>query len=195
MVNKISQEYDNPIDIVIYKIIDKQLNFYYKNNFTPNKLSILSILFGLLSLYTFYKDKYILSGTLFFLHYYYDCVDGKFARKYNMVTKFGDMLDHIGGILISVSLLILMYYKIINNQNNKSKIFKIFIPYTILLLLLLMFFECQEKIYNKNESKSLLTTNFFTKEQTINNIKYLRYFGPGTLIIYIIIIILLWKKI
>ena len=31
---------------------------------------------------------------MFLLSYYFDTVDGKFARKYNMATKMGDYLDH-----------------------------------------------------------------------------------------------------
>jgi Na+/melibiose symporter-like transporter len=112
-----------------------------------------------------------------------------------MVTKFGDMLDHIGGILISSILIILIYYKIKNNCNKPIKFLKIFMPLAILILLLVLFFECQEKIYSKNESPSLVSTNLFSIEECKKNINILRYFGPSTLIIYIIIVILFWKKI
>ena len=30
-----------------------------------------------------------------FVGYFFDCMDGHFARKYNMVTEFGDMYDYI----------------------------------------------------------------------------------------------------
>jgi hypothetical protein len=68
-------------------------------------------------------------------------------------------------------------------------------PLAILILLLVLFFECQEKIYSKNESPSLVSTNLFSIEECKKNINILRYFGPSTLIIYIIIVILFWKKI
>lgn len=193
MVNKIPDNIDNPIDTFLYKIIDNHLEFYNNNNFTPNKITTLSLISGLLSGYSFYKDQYILSALLFLLSYYFDCADGKFARKYNMVTKFGDIYDHISDVTKVGVLILLMYYKSKNKLDNKFK--KIIIPGIILLILLILFFECQEKIYDKKESDTLLLTNIFTQDQCKENIKYLRYFSPVTLIMYIIIIILSWRYI
>jgi phosphatidylglycerophosphate synthase len=193
MVNKIADNLDNPIDTYLYKIIDNNLEFYYKNNFTPNKITTLSLISGLLSGYAFYKNQYILSALLFLLSYYFDCADGKLARKYNMVTKFGDIYDHISDITKVSILILLMYYKSKNKLDNKFK--KIIIPGIILFILLILFFECQEKIYDKKESDTLLLTNIFTQDQCKENIKYLRYFSPVTFIMYIIIIILSWRYI
>jgi len=193
MVNKISDNLDNPIDTFLYKIIDLHLEFYYKNNFTPNKITTLSLISGLLSGYAFYKDQYMISALLFLLSYYFDCVDGKFARKYNMVTKFGDIYDHISDVTKVGVLVLLMYYNSKNKLDNKFK--KVIIPGIILYILLTLFLECQEKIYDKNESEIILQFNVFTPNQCKNNIKYLRYFSPITIIIYITLVILLWRYI
>jgi phosphatidylglycerophosphate synthase len=193
MVNKLPDNLDNPIDIFLYKIIDTHLEFYYKNNFTPNKITTLSLISGLLSGYAFYKDQYIISGLLFLLSYYFDCTDGKFARKYNMVSKFGDIYDHISDVTKVGVLILVMYYKSKKNLDKKFK--KIIIPVTILYILLTLFLECQEKIYNKKESEIILQFNVFTLDQCKNNIKYLRYFSPVTIIIYITFVILLWRYI
>ena len=38
----------------------------------------------------YYNEYYILSSLNLFLFYFWDCMDGNYARTYNMVTKFGD---------------------------------------------------------------------------------------------------------
>lgn len=192
MVNKISDHLENPIDTFLYKIIDKHLEFYYKNNFTPNKITTLSLISGLLSGYAFYKDQYILSALLFMSSYYFDCADGKLARKYNMVSKFGDIYDHVTDVTKVGVLIFLMYYK---SKNNLNKFTKVIIPGIILYILLILFLECQEKIYNKQESEIILQFGIFTPEECKKNIKYLRYFSPATITLYITIIILTWKYI
>ena len=110
-----------------------------------------------------------------------------------MISKFGDIYDHITNITKVSVLILLMYYKSKNNSDNKFK--KIIIPGIILYILLTLFLECQEKIYNKKESEIILQFNVFTLDQCKNNIKYLRYFSPVTIIIYITLLLLLWQYI
>ena len=40
MVNKLKREIDNPIDTIIYDIVDKHLPYYHKYNINANKLKI-----------------------------------------------------------------------------------------------------------------------------------------------------------
>jgi len=187
MVNKLPDELINFIDIRLFKIIDKHLNFYYKINFTPNILTTFSLISALLSVYAFYKDKYLLSSLLFILSYYFDCTDGKFARKYNMVTKFGSYYDHISDVFKVILLFIIMY----NKSKNKFK--KIIIPFIILFIFMMLYFECQEKIYCKYESPMLLPFNILIGDCK-KYMKILKYLSPTFLILYFALIILFWKK-
>lgn len=99
MVNKISLEYDNPLDIVIYKHIDKYLELYYNLGLTPNDLTTISLISGLTSVYFAYNENFIIASILWAVAYYYDCADGKLARKYKLTSKFGDLYDHISNII------------------------------------------------------------------------------------------------
>ena len=113
MVNKLQPELNSPIDNIFMLIADSQLNFYYNLNFTPNMLTTLSLLTGIGSVYAIYKDSYVLAAILWLVSYFYDCIDGKFARKYNMISKFGDYYDHISDLIKSVGVFfIIKYYKI-----------------------------------------------------------------------------------
>ena len=52
--------------------------------------------------------KYIIAGVLFIIASITDFVDGKVARKYNMVTDYGKMLDAISDKLLTNTLIIVL---------------------------------------------------------------------------------------
>lgn len=52
--------------------------------------------------------KYIIAGVLFIIASLTDFVDGKVARKYNMVTDFGKMIDAISDKLLTNTLIIVL---------------------------------------------------------------------------------------
>ena len=59
--------------------------------------------------------KYIIVGILFLIASVSDCVDGKIARKYNLVTDFGKVADAIADkILVNGLLTVLAYERIIS---------------------------------------------------------------------------------
>ena len=52
--------------------------------------------------------KYIVAGVLFIIASLTDFVDGRVARKYNMVTDFGKMVDAISDKMLTNSLLVIL---------------------------------------------------------------------------------------
>ena len=93
--DKYIQEFNNPLDNFYLNIIEKINPILYKLNFTPNIITTISFILGLLTAYFIYRECYISAGISYFFSYFFDCVDGNFARKYNMTSKFGDYYDHI----------------------------------------------------------------------------------------------------
>lgn len=85
--------------------IDKLVLFLKKLNITPNQITIISIVFGILAV--FYIEK---SHNLFVIFYLLnrisDGVDGYYARKQNLSTKLGSHLDHFGDYFVHSVLLI-----------------------------------------------------------------------------------------
>lgn len=55
--------------------------------------------------------KYIIVGILFIIASLTDYFDGKIARKYNMVTDFGKMIDAISDKMLTNSLLVILACK------------------------------------------------------------------------------------
>lgn len=190
MVNKIDICYENPIDIIICKFIDTHLDFYKKIGFTPNMITTLSLISGIGSAYYIMKSKFISASLLFLLAYYFDCVDGKLARKYDMITEFGDYYDHYSDIFKFVIIIYALY------KTNKKEFGKIKYILIILTILMLIHFGYQETIYDSDESPSLKSLkNIIKNDKNLHKtIKYTRFFGCGTLQIMIAFIIFIWYK-
>ena len=52
--------------------------------------------------------RYIIAGVLFIIASFTDFLDGKVARKYNMVTDFGKMIDAISDKLLTNTLIVVL---------------------------------------------------------------------------------------
>ena len=52
--------------------------------------------------------KYIIAGVIFIIASLTDFLDGRIARKYNMVTDFGKMIDAISDKMLTNSLLVIL---------------------------------------------------------------------------------------
>jgi phosphatidylglycerophosphate synthase len=199
MVNKIPNCLDNPIDVELFKNIDIILPILNKLNLTPNHITAVSLVFGIFASYFLYYDKYLLSALTWFLAYYFDCADGKMARQYNMGTKFGDYFDHFSDTFKTILLIYIIYLKLKDKRKSKLLIL-IFALIIINFILVGSHFGCQEKITNDNNNDiDVSETLAFTKKLIITDcytqMKYTKYFGCGTVMVIISLLLLFWKEI
>jgi hypothetical protein len=118
-------------------------------------------------------------------------MDGHFARKYKMVTKFGDYYDHFADIVKIILILYVLY-------NIDSKKFFIIIPFIILFIFLtFVHLGCQELYYDSIESDTLSTFknlcpvyNKDDKTSIVNILGITRYVGCGTFTICLMLAII-----
>ena len=189
--NKLNPSQENPIDILLAKLANSMKKNFHKLHFTPNHITTLSLIFGLMSVFLLYKDNYVLIVVFFIISYFFDVLDGIYARTYDMVTKFGDYYDHIKDLSINVLYVSMIIYKC----KNRIKL----IPFLIILLFFAMalsiHFGCQENVYNSSESETLTIFKKFCNDKPEQKIKYTRFFGCGTFILVICIISLCSSKI
>lgn len=196
MVNKLADQYECPVDKYILSFIDTHIRFYRKMGFTPNMLTTFSILAAILTVYEIFKGNFAIAAFLWLVAYYFDCADGKFARKYNMVTKIGDLYDHFGDIFKYVIVIYALFY------SSKRKITKKqwWFLFIILFLTLLSFIHLgyQERIYDKKEESVYLhfLSNILTfwDKHPHTTIQVTKHFGCGTLQLGIALIIFFWRK-
>lgn len=173
---KISRDNDNPIDNTLIDISYKLGKVFKIFNFTPNMITTISLLITLIGINNIYNGNYKIGAILYFIGYLFDCMDGNYARTYNMTSKFGDYYDHISDVMKIIILIICLYLLKIK---RKTKILFIII-FLIFILLSFIHLGCQEK--NNNEVNDDTILKYF-KRLCINkeNIIYTRYYGVGTL--------------
>lgn len=185
---KIVREYTNNIDNVLIDFANYISPFFRRYSFfTPNVFTTISLLVSLLGLYYIYKQSYRIGAILMFTGYFFDCMDGHFARKYDMVTKFGDLYDHIADVSKFILLIIIVLKSPLSKKTKK--VFIIF--FAINTILACIHFGCQERFY---ELQSVLTR--FTKLcPRKEDITWIRYFGSGNAMLMISIFMFFLKEI
>jgi phosphatidylglycerophosphate synthase len=184
---KIPPKFENPIDNVLIYICNSLNAIFFKLNLKPNILTTFSLLITLGGIYLISNRNFKVGSVLIFIGYFFDCADGNFARKYNMVSKFGDYYDHISDVF-KLLLLALILYKLKLKKNNK---FILLIIAIIFMLLLVMHMGCQEKYYNKKSSLDVLKPLCIKKE----HIKITRFGGCGTFFLVICVYLFFLKEI
>jgi hypothetical protein len=194
-MRKIERKYENPIDNVLIDLIEIVSPTFYKLGFNANGITTLSLIFGLMSILFLYKGYIYFFMITYFISYFFDCMDGYFARQYKCVSKFGDYYDHIKDVSVFIGLLIVIFLK------YRCSPITIFVA-TILLItgsiIMNMHLGCQEKIYATtkcDESPSLSKLKHMCPGNPEDSIKYLRYFGTGTYTVLFILVIFVVHRI
>lgn len=124
---------ENPIDTFTNWFVIKISPLFYKLGFTPDIISILAFITGMLAVWLLIKQRCMVwtSIALIIISYVLNCLDWQFARKYNMASTFGDYLDYAFDAIKLVALLVALYYV-------NPKLFRQTLPITITLLILLL---------------------------------------------------------
>ena len=172
---KIPREHENPIDNLLIDIsqdVGKALRPYPV--FTPNFFTTISLIVALCSVYFIYKKSYRLASILLFVAYFFDCLDGNFARTYNMETDFGDKYDHFSDLFKIIAVL---YFVLISKLKFTTKVY-FTILYFITLLFSVIQIGCQEVAYGGHYSGSLSVFKYLCFSD--NQIMWSRYLGCGT---------------
>ena len=98
-MRKIPEKYENPIDNLLIEVCESSSEFAYNNGFTPNMITTLSNISCIITLIFLLKLKFYIAALFFLISYYFDCMDGYIARKYNQTSPLGDYYDHISDII------------------------------------------------------------------------------------------------
>jgi phosphatidylglycerophosphate synthase len=182
-MRKIPINQENPIDVYNINLVDKLCPFFNKLKFTPNGITTLSLIFGLLSLWYLWKYNWVGFAVSYYISYLFDCLDGHYARKYKMVSKFGDTYDHVKDVLVMCGI----FYILFSRYKVDGKVWKNFVIATVFMSVLMSAqLGCQEKLYPKDESQTLGFTKKLCIGDPSNTIQFTKWFGCGTWVVYII---------
>jgi len=193
---KTTSDNEGPMDTFLYKICENVSEFFYKTGHTPNTITSYSFILGLTAAYFYYHDNIFLFAICFIGSYFFDCLDGYIARKYNMKSDFGEIFDSISDGTVIILLLYIVYIK------HYHKIFKSIpslggvtpiIIFGIFVVLLNLELSCQEKIINnetptdfKGTLRSFCPESIVDKNAkvvlygSVTPFSYLRWFSPAS---------------
>jgi phosphatidylglycerophosphate synthase len=191
-MRKIPNHLENPIDNLVYVLVEFLAPYCHMLKMTPNFITTLSIISGLSSAYFIFTYKFGLSAIFYTFAYIFDCLDGYVARKYNMVTKFGDMYDHFGDIIKVIMIIIAFCYV-------NTTLFLYFLPILLYLFFMsCMHLGCQENHYKLLESDWLnglkLLCSVKNEKELHAKMMYTKYFGVGTFTLGLILIMLVYRE-
>lgn len=190
-MSKISYEFENPIDILLSKVAHKIKPVFYSLNFSPNNITTISVIFGVCSIYSLYKEQYLLSAIMLLISYFFDILDGIYARTYDMVTKFGDYYDHISDLTLYAILIPMIICKC----KNKLKLLPFLLLFIICQYFTMVQLGCQEKIYNTDQSVTLSIFKKLCPDPPEKTIKFSKFLGCGTTILVLMMLIIISGKI
>ena len=188
---KIDDIYENPLDNLLYQLVIIPISpIFHSMGFTPNMLTFLSAMSQFYGIYCLQNNDYNMFSIFYYLGYVFDCFDGYIARRYNQVTSFGDMFDHVTDISAILLLLIVSFQKWGLHCNSIVYLF-----YACLILLFLTHMGCQQKMYfDKNKNKPEETLDLLIPLCPFEDSLLSKYFGTGTLVSMLSILPLFLKK-
>jgi phosphatidylglycerophosphate synthase len=186
-MRKIPPSQENPLDVVNINLMDSTCPFFQNLGFTPNGITTLSLIMGIIALVFLWHYNWLGFAISYYISYLFDCLDGHYARKYNMVSKFGDIYDHVKDVLVVVGIFVVI---ILRYNVSKPVWINIIIVTAIMSILMTAQLGCQERIYPKTDSATLNFSQQLCIGDPSQTIKITRWFGCGTWVVYIIIAVL-----
>ena len=96
---------------IFFPIATKMIDPLIKLKITPNQVTYMSTIFVFLAIYFIHIDKNIYAGISYFFGYLLDCIDGRMARKYNLMSNYGMALDLTSDNISNYCLFIYLIYK------------------------------------------------------------------------------------
>jgi phosphatidylglycerophosphate synthase len=189
---KMLEKYENPINSFTINYICEPISDYiYKYKITPNMITTIGFISALVGSYYLYNYNFYYFAGLYVFSYICDTLDGYIARKYNQGSKFGVYYDHITDILKFIIIFIILF-KRYNFINFKYMM----LIHIIIVILYVIALGCQEQLLKKKSTDLIFmkSSKKFCNNETKSNIRFLRLFGDGTIIFWILFLIYyLWK--
>ena len=161
--NKLPPHQENPFDVVCLKLASDVSPWFRSIGATPNFITTLSVIASVLAIWSIYrgnsKAQFVLWAVL---SYFFDCLDGHFARRYDMCTKFGDYYDHISDWIYFIGIFYTAF--VIRGFKPEMKRYKTLI-YGLLIsvgLVTMIHMGLQEMLYQSEEDNESPTLSIFT---------------------------------
>ena len=186
-MRKIPSALENPIDDVLIRMADMMAPGLKATGHTPDVITTYSFLAAMLSLAALSRGNTVAFAVLWMSQYFFDCADGHFARKYGMVTRFGDLYDHATDYIAFAGLAFL-----IHDRYDMNKIHPVFfVFFAVTGVLNVVHIGCQQKVYG-GSGESLDVAKGACVDTSW--LKFTRFFGVGTVNVALVLAVVYFEK-
>ncbi len=128
---KDNMEWKYPVTKYVYRKFSKPTaRLFYKLNFEPNHVTILSFILGIISAFVLSQSMFIIGLIILFASEVLDCADGDLARIKKRVSKKGELMDSFLDRIVEVSL---FYGLILTNPSQLMLIGSLALVWSLLV--------------------------------------------------------------
>lgn len=119
-MTQIPSEYQSPFYHWTLLLSDRLSPSFRRLGFTPNGITTLSLVCGVVAVW------YLVQGTAtgvlgfgvwYLIQYFFDCMDGYYARRYGLTSEFGDWYDHLKdtGLYLAICYILVRQYGLLHS--------------------------------------------------------------------------------
>lgn len=173
-MSQLPKEFENPIDYYLGKICQFVAPAFAWTNHTANEITLEGLVLSLWGLWNLCQGNLMKFTIGYGLGYFFDCLDGFFARKYNDTSKFGEYFEHSKDIGCGILYFIILY--------NSYSVPSWMVCTSIFLLggLTLQLAHQQRLLRSSGGVLDILQPLV----KNVKNIQYTRYIGCGTFMLW-----------
>lgn len=166
-----------PVDWTIIKICSDIAPIFHATGHTANAITTEGAIASGIGLYSLYNYNLPRFAVGYALGYAFDCLDGHYARRYKMTSKFGEIYEHMKDILTTAA-----YFGVLFYRYELSPI--VITLYCIFGAGLLVHMGHQQKFI---KSKGTFLDFLQPLARKVKNIKYTRWLGCGTFMVFSVV--------
>jgi len=183
---KISKDNEDHVDNILVALADRVCPIFKEMNYTANGITTLSLIMSIAAIYYLMRRDMTSFTAYYMVAYFFDVMDGYYARKYRIYSDFGDKYDHYKDIVVT-SIIILITY-----DHYEATSYPVALCVMIgLIALMTVYLGCHEKIVDREVGSDILNNlGYMSKEKCVDNMPIIRLFGPGS--VQIATILYIW---
>lgn len=163
-------------DQFFYKLSELCLRPLRYMNVTPNYITSLSLLFGLLGVYCLCTGRILYMNVFWVIAYLFDCTDGCYARVYKMTSQGGDYYDHFKDQIVALlmGIIVVQRYWILFSWTTWLIIGLLF----IIVYVVACTYLCCVACYKRSEHNTYQYLSGVCGDNPYQTIQYLKWFSP-----------------
>lgn len=182
---------ENVIDFYFLRLVEDIGPLFHRAGLTPNAVTTISLVPGLLAIYFLYKEMPILFVVSLALYYFLDCLDGYLARTYHLCSRFGDLYDHARDVFIQVAIFLILTSKL--HARKRYDVIALLVVHAVLMIVHLGCQENNSQADTNQEdhacySETIQAVNLCFDDQWI---EWTRLFGCGSYNLFVALIALI----